>query len=168
MRSQCREGGPTKFLKNKAGNSVCTVKCRAPLFSDLPSPAHVPGEDVGAGWVEPQALPRHPTITTPLFLLLNIVISLNFYLRKRFHPIFKNWQYRYRVTYSIKNQDSWVLRSIFRHHDFSFVDGDDVRVLALHEGQMSQWALRSLQNWKTLDQYKCGLYAIEADYMSLF
>lgn len=41
--------GPTKSLENKAGRSVCAVRCRAQLFLDLWGPAHGSGEGKEGG-----------------------------------------------------------------------------------------------------------------------
>lgn len=47
--SKWREGDPVGPWSSKAGNSLCAVRCRAPLFSNLPSPGCVPGEEAGGG-----------------------------------------------------------------------------------------------------------------------
>lgn len=98
MWSKWREGEPTKSLGNKAGNSLCTVKRRALLFPETSGVLLVFRE----GCVEPQTLHPNPTIEAPLFLFLNIVIPLNYYLKKEFtHFLIENID----ITHNVLSQD---------------------------------------------------------------
>lgn len=127
----------------------------------------------GECWVEPQGLHPNPTAAAPLFLCVNIVLPLNFYLRKGFtHFEKKNWTYCYRITHATLSQGSWVLvlswDSIFLHLIFSFINGGHIRLLGLHADQMSQHSLKVLAKLEKTMPIKTQHSSHETDCMSLF